>query len=125
MKSLFCPLFFLIVLTQLGCTGDIRQLDLEDKQFEATINVDSTLGLDSALLNDLAQRKVVYSFGKDGAGQLHSQMGMLSQDNPFHWELHKDSLLLDKKLYAIKKTEGGFRLKSDSTLVFLRPQPSQ
>ncbi|MFD2572975.1 hypothetical protein ACFSUS_20195 [Spirosoma soli] len=106
-----------------GCSGGVRSIDLESKQFQATVNIDSTRGLDSTRIAELSRNKVIYSFSKDGEGQQHTQMGMLSHDTSFSWQLQGDSLRLDEQLYAIQKTDMGFKLKSDSALIFLQAQP--
>lgn len=107
----------------MGCSGGVRTIDLEGKQFEVTVNADSTAGLDSVRLEEMRQSPVIYNFSEGGEGQQHMQTGMLSRDTSFSWQVDGDSLQLDEERYAIEQTDEGFKLKSDSALLFLRTQP--
>ncbi len=101
----------------------IRDLDLENKQFEVTYNVDSTRGLDSVSRENLMRSKAVYSFSENGKGTNHTQTGMLSKDTPFTWKIEGSGLRIDDKLYAVRKQDNGFILRSDSAKLILMQQP--
>lgn len=107
----------------IGCKSGVRKFDFESKQFSATFNVDSTLGIDSMRLANLVDSKAIYSFGEDGKGVTHIQMGMVSKDTPFTWKLQGDSLLIDNKPYAVQKQEQWLMLKSDSAKIMLSKAP--
>ncbi|GAB3909919.1 hypothetical protein GCM10028803_48570 [Larkinella knui] len=106
-----------------SCTTGVRDIDLESKQFEATYNVDSTRGLDSARRQSLLNARAVYSFSKAGQGRLHTQIGMLSRDSSFTWKIKGDSLQIEGQTFAIKKQDNGYDLKSDSVMLILSQQP--
>jgi hypothetical protein len=114
-----------ITVLILGCTTGIRDLDLENKQFEATYNVDSTRGLDSTDMARLQLTKTIYSFGEDGVGTKHAQVGMLSTDSSFTWSIEGEkgeSLRINRNMYFVKEQSKGYRLMSDSTMLVLRLQ---
>ncbi|MBC3787494.1 hypothetical protein [Spirosoma utsteinense] len=112
-----------LLASLVACEVGIRDLDFESKQFTATFNVDSTLGIDSTSLTSLTGSKAIYSFSKDGKGTNHIQMGMLSKDIPFTWKLEGDSLRIDGEPYAVRKQDEGYMLKSDSVKIMLSQQP--
>ncbi|QKZ14258.1 hypothetical protein [Spirosoma sp. KUDC1026] len=114
-----------ITILVTGCTTGIRDLDLENKQFEATYNVDSTRGLDSADRARFQLTKTIYSFGENGVGTKHAQVGMLSTDSTFKWAIEGDkgeSLRINKDRYLVKEQSKGYRLMTDSTMLILRLQ---
>ncbi|GAB3759579.1 hypothetical protein [Spirosoma pomorum] len=108
-----------------GCTTGIRDLDLENKQFEATYNVDSTRGIDSTNMARLQLTKTIYSFGENGTGTKHAQIGMLSTDSMFSWSIEGDkgeTLRINRNAFFVKEQSKGYRLMSDSTMLILRLQ---
>lgn len=116
--------FWAVLLSFLaGCKSGIRDIDFESKQFTATYNVDSTSGVDTSSLSDLLDSKAIYSFSKGGKGTNHIQMGMLSKDTPFTWQVEGDSLRINDTPYAVQKQDEGFMLKSDSAKIILSQQP--
>ena len=106
-----------------GCSGGVRDIDLESKQFEVTYNVDSTRGMDSTRLKTLQGSKAIYSFSKGGKGTQHTQTGMLSKDSSFTWQAKGDSLMINRDTYAIQKQDNGYKLKSASAMMILSQQP--
>jgi hypothetical protein len=114
-----------VTVLVMGCTTGIRDLDLENKQFEATFNVDSTRGIDSTDMAQLRLTKTIYSFGEDGTGTKHAQIGMLSTDSTFSWAIEGDkgeTLRINRSTYFVKEQSKGYRLMSDSTMLILRLQ---
>jgi hypothetical protein len=114
-----------VTVLVMGCTTGIRDLDLENKQFEATFNVDSTRGIDSTDMARLRLTKTIYSFGENGTGTKHAQIGMLSTDSTFSWAIEGDkgeTLRINRSAYFVKQQSKGYRLMSDSTMLILRLQ---
>ena len=114
-----------ITLLVTACTTGIRDLDLENKQFEATYNVDSTHRLDSTERKLLQLTKTIYSFGEGGTGTKHAQIGMLSTDSVFTWAIDGDkaeSLRINRTTYLVKEQSKEYRLIADSTMLILRLQ---
>lgn len=106
-----------------GCNNGIREIDFESKQFTATYTVGSTDAVDTTGLSDLLDSKAIYSFSKGGKGTNHIQIGMLSKDTPFTWQVNGDSLRINNTPYAVQKQDEGFILKSDSAKIRLSQQP--
>lgn len=106
-----------------GCKTGVRDIDFMSKQFAATINLDSTQGIDSTKLSQLKASKTIYSFSEGGKGISYIETGMISEENPFVWKIQGDTLLINNKPYAVQKMDMGFTLKSDSAKILLSKQP--
>lgn len=106
----------------IGCTNGVRKLDLVNKQFKATYNVDSTLGIDSTQLRNLLSSTAMYDFGDDGKGTSYIQVGMVVREKPFTWRVVNDSLYIDKIAYNIQTQGRRFALRSDSAKIILSLQ---
>lgn len=105
-----------------GCGSGVRDLDFINKQFRVTYNTDSTRIIDSTQLETFRTATATYSFGQDGQGVTHVQMGMLSTDVPFTWSLRNDSLSIDQLTYVVRKQNNGFVLVNDSAKLMLSQQ---
>ncbi|MFD1143540.1 hypothetical protein ACFQ4C_20605 [Larkinella insperata] len=112
----------LILFLQSSCSSGVRDLDLINKQFQITYNVDSTRGLDSTNLAIFQNSKAIYAFSEGGKGTSHMQTGMLSKDHLFTWSLKKDSLLIDQTTYRIQKEGQRLVLRSDSAKIMMSQQ---
>jgi hypothetical protein len=116
-------LWTLCLLTLSGCSSGLRDLDFVSKTFTATVNIDSTRGIDSTDLDGYIGSKSLYSFEEKGIGTNHVQMGILSKDTPFRWKVSGDSLYMDKDGYVVERKVKGFILRSDSAKIYLYQQP--
>lgn len=117
---ILCPLS---IAGLTSCESGVRDLDLINKQFQATYNLDSTRTIDSSRLAALRNTKAVYNFSEDGKGTTHLQMGMVSNDIPFTWTIRKDSLTIDQTVYLVRKQDKGLVLVNDSIKLMLSQQP--
>lgn len=106
----------------IGCTNGVRKLDLVNKQFRATYNVDSTRGIDSTQLNNLLNSTAMYDFGDDGKGTSYIQQGMVVREKKFTWRVVNDSLYIDQTAYNIQPQGRRFVLRSDSVKIILSLQ---
>ncbi|GAB3036164.1 hypothetical protein [Spirosoma pulveris] len=107
----------------IGCQSGIRDNDFASKRFTATYTIHSTERTDTASLTHLLDSKAIYSFRKNGKGTNHIQLGMVSKDAPFTWEMKGDSLRINNESYAVQKQGQGFVLRSDSARITLNQQP--
>jgi|GEM_PF-2355680 len=122
MRYLLRILYPLSIAFLASCDTGVRKLDLINKQFQATYNLDSTRTIDSTKLAAFRDAKAIYNFSEGGKGTTHIQMGMVSNDIPFTWTINNDSLSIDQAVYFVRKQDKGLILVNDSVKLVFSPQ---
>ncbi|WP_420148166.1 hypothetical protein [Spirosoma sp.] len=139
-------LLFLLSLAIVGCSPDkVSERDFEGKSFKASLKVDPSLTNNNPLAaNFMAMAKMQYDFRADHEGVFRTQIGAMSAEHPFKWQLKGDSLTIDRRVennadiiiengrdfsettqHLVKKTEKGIELIDKNARIELLPKDGQ
>ncbi|CCH54069.1 hypothetical protein BN8_03210 [Fibrisoma limi BUZ 3] len=106
-----------------SCSTGVRDIDFEGRRYWVTVDADSAKGVDSSRLAQLRTMETMYSFSKNGRGRQHTRQGTVSDDALFNWQIIGDSLNINQATFAVEQLDNGYKLSSDSAVLFLHQQP--
>ncbi|MBD2751592.1 hypothetical protein [Spirosoma validum] len=136
-------LFFALAIAISCGSTKVTENDFEGKSFNASLKVDPSLtSANPAAAGFLAMAKMRYDFKTDKEGIFYTQLGGMSAEQPFKWQLEGDSLTIDRSVqsdvittaeksfseitrHLVKKTENGFELVNKNARIELRPNESK
>ncbi|WP_147368099.1 hypothetical protein [Fibrisoma montanum] len=106
-----------------SCSTGVRDIDFEGRRYWITVDADSAKGVDSAQLAQLRTVETVYGFSKNGRGRQYIRQGTVSEAALFNWQIIGDSLQINQATFSVEKLDNGFKLSSDSVVLFMHQKP--